>query len=172
MQLLKKVLTPLAAGAVFALAAGAAQADTYDFVITGDYSAHFQLNSSPTPDKVYDGQAFILYDQTGTYSGASTDLADLWFFSDTIGGGLEIHDFYAADGETVLFSTNGAQLYSGTEDAPTLLTGTFALTEYQGTGTYTLTVTNVSAVPEPESYAMLLGGLGVIGFVASRRRKA
>jgi hypothetical protein len=28
----------------------------------------------------------------------------------------------------------------------------------------------VSAVPEPESYALLLAGLGIMGFVASRRR--
>lgn len=29
---------------------------------------------------------------------------------------------------------------------------------------------NVSAVPEPESYALLLAGLGVVGFVAKRRK--
>jgi len=28
----------------------------------------------------------------------------------------------------------------------------------------------VAAVPEPEQYALLLAGLGVIGFVARRRR--
>ena len=32
-------------------------------------------------------------------------------------------------------------------------------------------VTEVSAVPEPETYAMLLAGLGLMGFLA-RRRKA
>ena len=29
----------------------------------------------------------------------------------------------------------------------------------------------VTAVPEPETYAMMLAGLGLIGFVAARRRK-
>jgi hypothetical protein len=33
-----------------------------------------------------------------------------------------------------------------------------------------LTVSTVSAVPEPETYAMLLSGLGLIGFMAYRRK--
>jgi hypothetical protein len=31
--------------------------------------------------------------------------------------------------------------------------------------------TVVSPIPEPETYAMLLAGLGVIGFVARRRQR-
>ncbi len=38
-------------------------------------------------------------------------------------------------------------------------------------GSYTLSST-VSAVPEPETYAMLLAGLGLVGFSARRRRVA
>lgn len=37
-------------------------------------------------------------------------------------------------------------------------------------GRFAYTASAVSAVPEPESYALLLAGLGVVGFVASRRR--
>jgi len=36
---------------------------------------------------------------------------------------------------------------------------------------YTVTVTGVSAVPEPETWAMLLAGLGMVGAVARRRRQ-
>ncbi len=36
-------------------------------------------------------------------------------------------------------------------------------------GVYTITST-VAAVPEPETYALLLAGLGVLGFVANRRK--
>jgi len=37
---------------------------------------------------------------------------------------------------------------------------------------YTGSVQFTSAVPEPSTYAMLLGGLGLLGFVARRHRKA
>ena len=34
------------------------------------------------------------------------------------------------------------------------------------------TIAEVSAVPEPATYAMLLSGLGLVGFLAQRRRRA
>lgn len=48
--------------------------------------------------------------------------------------------------------------------APLLAAGTSIAASYAGT-------INVSAVPEPETYAMLLGGLALIGFMAKRRKK-
>lgn len=64
--------------------------------------------------------------------------------------------------------------------------GVFTLAPvYLGAGPLTLTVSgivssgggsyggniNVLAVPEPETYAMMLGGLGLLGFMARRRKK-
>ena len=40
----------------------------------------------------------------------------------------------------------------------------------EGWGLNSVTVEGVSAVPEPETYAMLLAGLGMVGFMARRRR--
>lgn len=54
----------------------------------------------------------------------------------------------------------------------------FSLTSAQGSGSapgitdVQLGNSVVSAVPEPETYAMLLAGLGLMGFVARRRNKA
>lgn len=73
---------------------------------------------------------------------------------------------YEGDG-VVGYFTQGAQLYSGEVFQPTLITGTYALTAFIDGNPYTLTV---SAVPEPTTWAMLFGGLGVVGAIAQRRR--
>jgi hypothetical protein len=42
------------------------------------------------------------------------------------------------------------------------------------TGSYELTLTaqgNLAPVPEPETYAMMLAGLGLLGLTARRRRR-
>lgn len=53
-------------------------------------------------------------------------------------------------------------------------TGTLSTLSFQatvpGNGGVFLDAVNVSAVPEPETYALMLAGLGAVGFVARRRR--
>jgi len=75
--------------------------------------------------------------------------------------------------DTQTFSAIGSSFESSVADAGA---GPFSLTHrYQisavGPGSANSTInTMVSAVPEPETYAMLLAGLGLMGFVARRRR--
>lgn len=47
--------------------------------------------------------------------------------------------------------------------------GTYTLTNEAGFGSK-VGITSVTAVPEPETYAMMLAGLGLIGAIARRRR--
>jgi hypothetical protein len=75
-------------------------------------------------------------------------------------------------------------LFSGTGVVHTNLAGT-ASTEFSGTsgntkslgltafnGYASVTYTYAQPVPEPETYAMLLGGLALMGVVARRRKSA
>ena len=162
----KRLLSQVAISAAL-LWTGAANAALYQFTVTGDYSAQWTLDSNVTPDVSQDGVGFLVYDVEG-FPDAIFSIADITFFSAASGGGLVIEDFYLGN---PLLVTDGPQLYSGSEDSPVFKLGTFALTEYEGTGAYTLNVTNLSAVPEPQTYAAMLAGLGLIGMVLRRRRR-
>jgi hypothetical protein len=77
---------------------------------------------------------------------------------------------------SVLGSFSASTLSSGSASFSNLAAGNYS---YRVTGsgflaggtfTSTLTPVNVSPVPEPGSLAMLLAGLGMVGFIARRRR--
>lgn len=171
MMLLKSLRN--AALAVMLLSAGAANAALLNFTLTGGYTASWQLDSAPTPDASGEGEGFLIFDVEGTFPDSVIGFTDITFWSADIGGGLQIDDYY---GDTTLVSTDGPQLYTGTEDSPFFTLGTFFLTEYLGTQTYVLTIALADAgpgvpsdVPEPASAALLLAGVGVMA--ALRKRK-
>jgi len=165
-----KYLGLMVAAASLALGAPAF-ADPYTFTITGDYNATFTIDSNPTPDDYGSGQGFVLWDQPG-FPDAQIGLADITFFNAAVGGGVEFDDFY---GGTTLLSTDGPQLYTGDEGNPMFRLGTFELTEYNGPGHYVINIAAAgggSPAPEPASWAMMLGGFGLIGGTMRSRRKS
>jgi len=148
-----------------------AHAGLYQFNLTGDYTASWQLDSTLESDAAGEGEGFLLIDIEGDFPGSVFNYVDLTFFHDSEGGGLEIYDYY---NDFTLLLTDGPQLYTGSEFMPTFLLGSFNLTEYGGSGSYTLTITDLDApptdVPEPASGAILLGGLGMLYAARQRRR--
>ncbi len=82
----------------------------------------------------------------------------------------------AATSSTFVAAGNAADLYTFTWD----LTGLSALSSYQlslNAGftqmlAFQVDQVSVTAVPEPSTYAMLAGGMALVGFVARRRQRA
>lgn len=154
------------------LSASVANAALYQFTLTGNYNASWTLESTLVPDDFATGGGFTLFDVEGNFPGAVLDLVDLTFYNADLGGGLAITDI---NGDTDLAVTDGPQLYTGGEDLPTFLLGTFALTDLNDGSLFTLTVTDgtvvppTTDVPEPASGALLIGGLGLL--YASRKRR-
>ena len=154
------------------LSAGVANAGLYQFELTGNYSASWQLDSTVVPDFASATRFFALDNVDGRFPGSLAGQAGLTFYGARFGGGMEIYDF---QGSTLLLVTDGPQLYSGPESNPTFRLGTFGMTQVVnlGSGIYTLTVTDLDAapvdVPEPATSAMLLAGLGLLYASAKRR---
>lgn len=136
-------------------------ADAFGRLITGNHAG----------DTFIDMYAFDV-------AGAASLTANLYSNAGNAKVGLDITGFslYAADGTLV---GNGTQVSTGKFDHWTLdLPGVAAGSGYyvavtgsvmsQAAGHYTGDVT-ISPVPEPATYAMLLGGMALLG-VAARRR--
>ncbi len=105
---------------------------------------------------------------------------DFWFgltSQDTGVTGFEDLAFVAIDGQIVqtftlgMLPSVGQFTYQFLTGGPvTLAFGIVDINDYAGVSEFRLDNISVSAVPEPETIAMLLAGLGVIGATVRRRR--
>ena len=145
-----KILALLAAAAV-AIAPVAVSASTlYHFLVVNDTfgtSTTFNLAASPIPDTFSDNEYFTINGTT--------------FYDTAFEGGLLL-----ANGENFA----GEQVFEDFEHAPTFVLGTYVFsnradTENLQNGTLTISL----AVPEPATWAMMVGGFGIVGAAARLR---
>jgi hypothetical protein len=153
-------LKPLVAASLVAFASLGAQA------ATTNWGSHDLLESAlggTSGGVIYDTYAFTL----GT---ASTVASSVSTFGSPIAPAN--YSIWNADNTATPFSWN----FGG---APTVHTVNLAAGSYYyavfgvapGFAAYSINSAAVATpVPEPETYAMLLAGLGIVGFVARRRR--
>lgn len=146
------------------------------FTLTGLYSADWYLDSQPTPDVVTPHE-FGMFNVTGTFPGTLDPVA-IGFYDAAIlpeGGGFVMVAVPPSGTADILTETSGPVLFTGDASAPTLKTGHFILDDL-GAGSvitpdqYTLDVT-VAGVPEPASWALMIGGLGAIGGALRGRKQ-
>lgn len=171
MKFVKSLMS--AALATVLLSAGAANAALYEFKITGDYTASWQLDSEQEPESAERDGGLTFEAVEVSFADGFKDLIDVTFFNAGIGGGLQLFDWW---NDKYLLTTNGPQVYSGAEHRHEFILGSYALTQFAGAGNYLLTITDLDAlpepgeVPEPATIAMLASGLGAL--YATRRRRA
>lgn len=170
---LVKALAVIAA----AFASQSAFATTYDLgLLTPPVAISQQSNSLGSVKDFQDYFTFTLTADAATLFGGTPDvkikvgglkdiidIEDVDLFSGVVGSGTLVkHDLDKSE-EGFSFKKIAAGTYylavSGTQKGA-------------GNGNYTLNIaaTAATAVPEPEAYAMMLAGLGLIGFVARRKQ--
>ncbi len=140
------------------------------FTLSGGGSTFtFSIADSPTPDSWFEGVSFVVYDVPAPSLSGLVDVTLYnkdWFDEDH--RSLQIEDYNAG---LSLYELFGAQLYSGAESAPAFSYGSYRLQDAGG-NPYGLTITSdVAAVPEPATCAMMIAGLGAAGFSLRRRTR-
>lgn len=160
-------LKSVMAASMMALAFGA-QASTWDLSLA-DFNTQANFNKPVT----FAGASAITYDFT--FSGTPSILLSLSLSELKQGTNKDI-DFTSIKvldaTNTVVSSWTPAALATFTLDSLPI-TSSFSLVlegSVLKTGHYDLSVT-AAAVPEPETYALVLAGVGIIGFTAARRRR-
>lgn len=148
------------AAAALLVSVSAAQADNVTIPVllpTTAFTDITPFTGSAVDTKTFTGLADGVYNFKFSFSGT-----DLSIFAATF------------DGTTLPITTMGpfsfGQLigtFTIASPAPLL----FTLVGTAAPGAAYTGILNVSAVPEPETYAMLLAGLGALGLMASRRRR-
>lgn len=155
-----------------AMAADISNPDTaLDLTSGADYVGHL-ITGNHQGDTFTDKYTFTL-------TGASTITGDLLSYTGNAKNGLDITNL-ALYGTSGLLLT-GTQVSTGASDVWQLSSAVLGAGNYylavsgsavsKSAGSYSLGVT-VTPVPEPETYAMLLGGLGLMGVVARRRKQS
>ncbi len=166
---MKKLLVTSAISLALAMAAGAANATTFTLDVTKGNAAiaspNYAANQSFsdiynfTISSVKDLSASITATfVTSTNGGVKTFVLENLANHTTIGG-------------TKFTNILGNKSYTTFAiDASSLSAGSYAL-KITGKGSYGGSLDLTSPVPEASSAAMMLGGLALVGFIASRRRR-
>jgi hypothetical protein len=162
------IAAALLAGTAMATPAGAAPL-FFDFVADNSLgSVSFALDTNPSP-LLQLNESYVTFKPLPVKTSSGTYNANIFFYTPFSAGGFDI--FNSATNASIARVT-GAQLFSGTNQAPIFSMGSYKLNgllPFSG-GTLTISAVN-SAVPEPATWAMMILGMGAVGYAMRRRQK-
>ena len=170
MKLAAKATLSLILGGLLASSPASAFPLLFSFTgqsLTGPVTASFQLDSNPTPDRINDQSVFgigqIFFNNVSGVFNGSAEIAP------TISFGTGLASQFQISGSSSGFAQFGGQtVFSGSLSNPVFTPGTFNFT---GFSSGTLTVSEVTAaVPEPATWAMMIGGFALAGATMRRRK--
>jgi len=155
--------------AAFAVFSAPAQSALFNFELTGSRIATFTIDSDQAPDflssSVFGDQ--ISFDNVvGTFGGVAG--------TGSIGFGTGVFATLNVTGTPLGFTQfAGPSLFALVGSKPAFFVGTFNLTSIvSGSSTIRISEVAAPAVPEPASWAMMVGGLGLVGAAMRRKRLA
>ena len=162
---MKKTIQTIAAAALLATAASshaAGASATFEEATNGAFTESFVVTPTVTNK--------LILRVTGLASQFSALSASLW------SGATQISTFSSnsVNGNRLVVisdSANGAFSLSAGQAYTLKVTGISSASPNTAIGTVAATNGTVSAVPEPESFALLLAGLGLVGVAAKRGRQ-
>jgi hypothetical protein len=152
------------------LAASPASAALLNFELTGSHQASFQIDTDTVPNfssaSMFGSQ--VGFDNVSGIFGGVAGVASISFgtnlFADFNLGGTPLG--------FVQLTTNGPDLFTGNPADPVFILGSFTLVNPFFGQSDILTISQVTAVPEASTWAMMILGFASVGFVAYRRKRA
>ena len=113
---------------------------------------------------------FRVLNVAGTFAGVVGSRNVSFSESPGTGGGMAIWQFDPLVRFDTEMAVVGAQVFSGPIDAPTFLLGSYDFTGFVGAVDGKSVQLLISAVPEVDTWLMMIAGIGILG-VAARGRK-